>query len=351
MEFPNISKIAGPILITGHTGFKGSWLRLLLNELGIDHVGYSLQAQPESLGDHLRYELSDHELIGDVRDIDSLRSFAKRTKPSIIIHLAAQPLVLDSYDQPLETFSVNVMGTANVLEVALAEPSVSVVLVITTDKVYVNKGDGKRYRETDPLGGKDPYSASKVAAEWVCESYRKLIPDNSVKKIITARAGNVVGGGDFSRNRLLPDVIRAVTNNQHLVVRNPNSTRPWQHVLDPLFGYLRYIDAVLERDLIPGALNFGPNDGSASVYEIVKVAEEHYQGRLKVEFSNESAPREEKSLELDSSLASTFLGWRSKLDPRTSTIWTLDWWDSVNNNRRRPLEVSRENLRNFLQLN
>jgi len=268
----------------------------------------------------------------------------------VVIHLAAQPLVLRSYQEPLDTFQTNCMGSANVLGAAFDTASVQIVLAITTDKVYRNENYGRRFIESDPLEGKDPYSASKVAAEAVCASWQHISNISGGPKVIVARAGNVIGGGDFAKDRLLPDVIRAVLSDESIVIRKPKATRPWQHVLDPINGYLQYIEAALQRDKFPHALNFGPSEKSISVSEIVDLAEGYYKGKLKVKFRTDSVSKEDNSLNLDSTLAYSFLGWQPKLDPRESTMWTLDWWDRVNKKKIEPLEASKENLRNFFGL-
>ena len=345
-----LKSLNGPILITGHTGFKGSWLSLLLNHLGIEHFGYSLEAEEGSLYKRANLERVSSGVVGDIRDLENLSKVVKDVRPSVIIHLAAQPIVLKSYQEPLQTFQTNAMGTANVLKAAFDTPSVEIVLVITTDKVYRNNNSGRRFVESDPLEGKDPYSASKVAAEAVCASWQQISNISGGPKVIVARAGNVIGGGDFAKDRLLPDVIRAVLKDESLVLRKPKATRPWQHVLDPIYGYLQYIEAALQRDKFPHALNFGPSEKSISVSEVVNFVQEYYQGKLKVKFTTDSVPKEENSLDLDSTLAYSFLGWHTKLDPRQSTIWTLDWWDRVNKKKIEPVEASKENLRDFLGL-
>jgi len=345
-----LKRLKGPILITGHTGFKGSWLSLLLNHLGIEHFGYSLEAEDDSLYKRANLERLSKGAVGDIRDLENFSRVIKDVKPSVVIHLAAQPLVLRSYQEPLDTFQTNCMGSANILGAAFDTASVQIVLAITTDKVYRNENYGRRFIESDPLEGKDPYSASKVAAEAVCASWQHISNILGGPKVIVARAGNVIGGGDFAKDRLLPDVIRAVLNDESIVIRKPKATRPWQHVLDPINGYLQYIEAALQRDKFPHALNFGPGEKSISVSEIVDLAEVYYKGKLKVKFRTDSVPKEDNSLNLDSTLAYSFLGWQPKLDPRESIMWTLDWWDRVNKKKMVPLEVSKENLRNFFGL-
>jgi len=232
----NLKRLDGPIFITGHTGFKGSWLSLLLKQLGIEHFGYSLEAEEDSLYKRANLGKVSKGVVGDIRDLENLSKVIKNVRPSAIIHLAAQPLVLKSYQDPLETFQTNCIGTANVLKAAFESPSVEIVLVITTDKVYRNNNSGRRFVESDPLEGKDPYSASKVAAEAVCGAWQQMSKIAGGPKVLVARAGNVIGGGDFAKDRLIPDAIRALISEQNLLVRSPEATRPWQHVLDPLIG-------------------------------------------------------------------------------------------------------------------
>ena len=208
----------------------------------------------------------------------------KDVRPSAIIHLAAQPLVLKSYQDPLETFQTNCMGTANVLKAAFETPSVEIVLVITTDKVYRNDNSGRRFVESDPLEGKDPYSASKVAAEAVCAAWQQISKISGGPKVLVARAGNVIGGGDFAKDRLIPDVIRAVSLGNPIKIRNPLATRPWQHVLDPLIGYLKYMEHGLETPNAEPSLNFGPLEPSLQVNAVLEIAKEYFRDALRIEY-------------------------------------------------------------------
>ena len=272
-----LKRLKGPIFITGHTGFKGSWLSLLLNHLGIEHFGYSLEAEEDSLYRRANLERVSSGVVGDIRDLENLSKVIKDVRPSAVIHLAAQPLVLKSYQDPLETFNTNCIGTANVLKAAFETPSVEIVLVITTDKVYRNDNSGRRFVESDPLEGKDPYSASKVAAEAVCAAWQQMSKISGGPKVLVARAGNVIGGGDFAKDRLIPDAIRAITSEQNLLVRSPEATRPWQHVLDPLIGYLKYIESAQSSLSIEPALNFGPLEPSLRVDNVLEIAKEHFK--------------------------------------------------------------------------
>lgn len=321
-----LKRLDGPIFITGHTGFKGSWLSLLLNHLGIEHFGYSLEAEEDSLYKRANLERVSRGVIGDIRDLGNLSKVIKDVRPSVVIHLAAQPLVLKSYQEPLETFQTNCMGTANVLKAALETSSVEIVLVITTDKVYRNNNSGRRFVESDPIEGKDPYSASKVAAEAVCAAWQQMSKISGGPKVLVARAGNVIGGGDFAKDRLIPDVIRAIVNEQNLLVRSPEATRPWQHVLDPLIGYLKYIESAHSSLSTESSLNFGPLEPSLRVNNVLKIAKGHFEEKLKFTYAELSQEIESQTLELDPSSAITKLGWRPQWNQEEALNRTFLWW-------------------------
>ena len=324
-----LKKLNGPILITGHTGFKGSWLSLLLNHLGIEHFGYSLEAEEDSLYKRANLERVSRGVVGDIRDQENLSNVINDVRPSAVIHLAAQPLVLKSYQEPLETFQTNCMGTANVLQAAFATPSVKAVLVITTDKVYQNNNSGKRFVESDPLEGKDPYSASKVAAEAVCAAWQQISKISGGPKVLVARAGNVIGGGDFAKDRIIPDVIRSVTSGRTLKVRSPLATRPWQHVLDPLLGYLKYLEMSLIVSLPPKALNFGPTEPSLTVAQVIEVASNLFKEKLLYEFHNLPSQTESQNLDLDSSQSNRILDWKPRWNQEDAIRRTFEWWQSA----------------------
>jgi CDP-glucose 4,6-dehydratase len=243
--------------------------------------------------------------------------------------MAAQPLVLRSYDEPLETFSVNVLGTANILEAAFSTPSVKVVLVVTTDKVYRNHESGVRFKESDALAGKDPYSASKVGAESVCAAWQQISKVSGGPKVIVARAGNVIGGGDFSENRIIPDIIRGVIANKPTLIRNPISTRPWQHVLDPLAGYLSFIEQTLNGSVQSEVFNFGPCESSLSVQELVEIGKETFGERLQIKLGSPDGEKEATTLELDSSSALEKISWRPKWSQREAIRLTFEWWNLI----------------------
>ena len=324
----SLKESGSSVLLTGHTGFKGTWMTLLLEQLGIEVFGYSLEGDATSLFQRLNRRGKINERFSDIRDCDALNKFMKQTRPDFVLHMAAQSLVIDSYENPKETFDINVMGTINLLDVVREIESVKVVGVVTTDKVYKNFESGRRFIESDQLEGKDPYSASKVATEAVITAWNTLNSMKNSKTIVALRAGNVIGGGDFAANRLLPDIVRGFQNDEKIEIRNPMSTRPWQHVIDPLLGYLAAMQYSVDEGDIK-AFNFGPLEGSLSVDEVMKIA----SNILKVEFkSNEqqlSQKAESKLLDLDSGLANEKLRWRPTWSQEEAIISTLNWWKGL----------------------
>ena len=313
-----------PILVTGHTGFKGTWLTLLLEQLQIEAVGFSLEAKDGSMYDRLNRRGQITEVFCDIRNEEGLQKFIEQTKPSAIIHLAAQPLVLESYKNPKETCDVNVIGTANLIQVAVRASSVESIVVSTTDKVYKNVNSGRRFIESDPLEGLDPYSSSKVATESVIRSWQSILGKDV--KLTSARAGNVIGGGDFSENRIIPDCVRAHVSQEVLRVRYPESIRPWQHVLEPLYGYL----LALESGTQP-AYNFGPRDDfDIKVKDVVELFRALIPFEYKVE--EEVPPLYESSLlSLDSNLATQDLKWRQIYSQKEAIENTAMWWRAALN--------------------
>lgn len=339
-----LKRLNGPIFITGHTGFKGSWLSLLLNHLGIEYFGYSLEAEKHSLYRRANLERISKGAVGDVRDLANLSKVIRDVRPRVVIHLAAQSLVLESYQEPLDTFQTNCIGTANVLKAAFETPSVETVLVVTTDKVYRNNNTGRRFIESDPLEGKDPYSASKVSAEAVCAAWQQISNILGGPKVLVARAGNVIGGGDFAENRLIPDIIRAIVSEQYLFVRSPQATRPWQHVLDPLIGYLKYLESAQSPLAIEPCLNFGPLEPSFRVGKVLAIAQEHFQERLKVTYKEANQEIESQNLELDPTRAITKLGWRPRWNQEEAIDRTFVWWTKTLDNPTRALENCVEDI-------
>jgi CDP-glucose 4,6-dehydratase len=313
------------ILITGHTGFKGTWLTLLLERLGFEVCGMSLEAETGSLYERLNRKNKIEEKIFDIRDFNAVTQSISALKPNLIFHLAAQPLVLASYIKPRETFETNIMGTVNILESALKTSSVSHVSVITTDKVYKNDEIGRKFTEVDPLAGKDPYSASKVGTEAAVLAWIQLSKSIDGPRVTSVRAGNVIGGGDYAEFRLLPDLVRGFKNKQSVKIRNPHSTRPWQHVLDPLAGYLLAVAKNNSESSEP-AFNFAPIGESLSVKTVCEIAAEAWGNGAKIEFDQDETKLEAKSLELDSTLAQNLLDWNPTWTQREAVVSTIEWW-------------------------
>ncbi len=306
------------VLLTGHTGFKGGWLALWLERLGAAVTGVALAPATEpNLFDLAGMGGRTDSHFHDIRDASGLATIVRAAAPEIVFHLAAQPLVRSGYRQPLETFQTNVLGTANLLEAVRGLGSVRAVVAVTTDKVYRNLETGQPYREDDRLGGHDPYSASKACAELVASCYRDSFLAAEGVRLATARAGNVIGGGDWSEDRLIPDAVRAWQADRPLVVRNPAATRPWQHVLEPLAGYLSLAEALWAGTDLPDAFNFGPcADSDAPVRTVVEHARAAYGGGMVDYADATSGPHEAGFLSLDNSLARAVLG--------VTPIWPLD---------------------------
>jgi CDP-glucose 4,6-dehydratase len=316
------------VFITGHTGFKGGWLSFWLWSMGAQVCGYSLapKTQPNFF-EALNLDLLFESNIGDIRDEVSLRRVMLSFKPEIVFHLAAQPLVRHSYDDPIETFQTNVIGTVNLLEAVRAQSSIRAVVNITTDKCYKNFEWIWPYRETDPLGGHDPYASSKACSELVTESYHQSFFERVNIGIATARAGNVIGGGDWSEDRLIPDVIRAIEGRETLLIRSPNALRPWQHVIDPLAGYLKLAEKLYQfPQEYSSAWNFGPAVGSElTVQQIIDRILSADLG-LKVEMLKDDSKHEATLLKLDSSKAITKLNWYPAWSIEDALGKTLDWY-------------------------
>jgi CDP-glucose 4,6-dehydratase len=316
------------VLLTGHTGFKGAWLALWLHRLGADVTGLALapSTQP-NLFDLLRLAERCRHHVVDVRDAAAVAALVRDARPQIVMHLAAQALVRSGYRQPLETFATNVMGTAHVLDALRGQADARVAVVVTTDKVYANREWAYPYRETDALGGHDPYSASKAAAEITAASYRDAFLAAQGVALATARAGNVIGGGDWSDDRLIPDAVRAWQSGLPLQIRRPQAIRPWQHVLDPLAGYLRLAQALWQRPTLAAAYNFGPRtDEAATVRDVVEHARRAY-GRGECRFGDgNDGPHEAGGLALETALARSTLGVASRWDLAAAVQRTMQWY-------------------------
>lgn len=316
-----------PVFLTGHTGFKGAWLAVWLQRLGARVTGLSLAADPGSLGAALGIEGRVPSILADIRDAARLRDAMAEAAPEVVFHLAAQALVRRSYADPLETFQTNVLGTAHLLEAVRATPSVRAVVVVTTDKCYENREWTWPYRETDALGGHDPYSASKAGAELVTASWRRSFLAAQGVAVASVRAGNVVGGGDWSADRLVPDCIRAFAEGQPVRIRNPAATRPWQHVLDPLCGYLILAERLLDGADVAQAWNFGPGvDDVRPVTDVVRLLAEAWGPGGAWITDPGDHPHEAGLLAVDASMARTRLGWRPRLPLRAALRQTAHWY-------------------------
>ncbi len=351
------SALAGRrVLVTGHSGFKGGWLCLWLESLGAQVLGISLPPPTEpslfvaaGIGDII------DSRFADIRDAEALRSAAAGFDAEIVFHLAAQPIVRLSHREPADTFATNVVGTANVLDLARAMPSLRAVVVVTSDKCYDNRGWNWPYRETDRLGGTDPYSASKACAEIVAESYRRnWFADPDGPRLATARAGNVIGGGDWAPDRLVPDIVRAAFHGLPLVIRNPRSVRPWQHVLEPLSGYLLLAARLLAPDgaALDGGWNFGPSGGQAVDVETLArtIMACSPALDLPIRFGAEAdAPHEAAILRLDSSKAEAELGWRPRLSVDEMLAFTANWYAAFLRGDTDMRALSREQLALYMR--
>lgn len=314
------------VLLTGHTGFKGSWLTVLLKELGADVIGISLPPETsESLYKAARInELLSAEYFQDIRDLSAIENLIGNVKPDYVFHLAAQAYVRRSFKNPLETIATNVMGTGNILIASLAQDTVLGVTIATTDKVYENFGAHKPFTESDKLGGMDAYSASKAASEMVVTAICATNNPNRIP-VTTVRAGNVIGGGDWGEDRLVPDLVKALQFDKPLLLRNPNATRPWQHVLDCLYGYLLVAQLHLEKRVnSPKSVNFGPND-SLKVIDLVKLFEVAFDRKITQEIVP-SQILESTRLELDSSLARNELNWEPSFSQELAVSQTANWY-------------------------
>jgi CDP-glucose 4,6-dehydratase len=315
-------------LVTGHTGFKGAWLTLLLLSRGHQVSGVATKEPPEG-GMFRRAGLADdlaHDFRVDIRDAAGTAAAVSTAAPDVVVHMAAQPLVRESYRKPRDTYETNVIGTLNVLEAVAATPSVRAQVVVTTDKVYRNNDQEAGYTETDPLGGNDPYSASKAMADLLVQSWVRSFPGTATA---IGRAGNVIGGGDVSRDRLLPDLTTAFAHGRAPRLRFPHAVRPWQHVLDCLNGYLTLVDALLAGSG-QGEWNFGPGpDSFVEVGEVATLAAELWGGTAHWELDGEIQPHEANLLALDTSKTQRELGWHGRLSFRDAVAWTIDWEQRV----------------------
>ena len=341
------------VLVTGHTGFQGTWLSVWLKLLGSNVIGYALEppTQP-SLFETLSLEHDMKHIIGDLRDKEKLSNVINQNKPEIVFHLGAQALVRKSYDDPLETFETNIMGTANLLESIRKCTSVKSTVIMTSDKCYENKKMSKPHVEDDPMGGFDPYSASKGATELITSSYRdSFFKNNSnLSNIATARAGNVIGGGDWADDRIVPDLIKSIIKNKNPILRNPNSKRPWQYVLEPLFGIL-WLAAKMyqEPTKFDEAWNFGPANNSLTVRELADAILKEWDTNLMCEIQNNSDVMPETDiLLLNSSKAEKNLGWKNILSIEEAIFETVSWYKKNKNDVEEIKQFSINQIENYV---
>ena len=346
-NFKLLNNLIGPVLITGHTGFKGTWMTLLLERIGFEVIGYSLKPEDDSLFNFTHRSGKINDIYGDIRDKEKLENFIFRNKPSLIYNLAAQPLVIDSYSCAYETFEINSMGTVNILDISQKCDSIKFVGAVTTDKVYENKGGVVKFKETDPLAGSDPYSESKVAAEAAIRAWQKISLIENGPQIVSLRAGNVIGGGDLSKNRLAADIVRADLSGTDLIVRNRLNSRPWQHVLDVVYGYLLAAEYALMDPAIK-AVNFAPKDKSLSVEEFVNIAKNKLPN-LNVNYLDKHNSKiiEATNLRLDSSYAFKSLQWEPLYSQSESILATFEWWSNYAKHKSSAIESCSHDLNYF----
>lgn len=315
------------VLLTGHTGFKGAWMSTVLVNAGAEVIGYSSCSKTGTrLFDLCGVKEQITHIKGDVRDLQHLLKVFRRAEPEIVIHMAAQPLVRDSYQDPVGTYSTNVMGTVNLCEAVRQTPSVRSFLNVTTDKVYENREWAWGYRENEPLDGYDPYSNSKSCSELVTHAYRNSFFTDGRVAVSTARAGNVIGGGDFARDRVIPDCIRAALNGEDIVVRNPWSTRPYQHVLEPVFAYLMIAAKQYEDAGYAGWYNVGPDDRDCfRTGALVNLFVRYWGGGIRWVNKHDGGPHEANFLKLDCSKLKSTFGWQPRWDLETAVQKTVEW--------------------------
>ncbi|WP_109316463.1 CDP-glucose 4,6-dehydratase [Pseudovibrio ascidiaceicola] len=343
------------VFLTGHTGFKGSWLALWLKMLGAEVTCFALPPE-DRRGNHfnlleLSCDVASH--LGDIKNYSRLKNALQQSQAEVVFHLAAQPLVRQSYKDPIENYASNVMGTVHLLEAARCTPSVRAVINITTDKCYDNKEWIWPYRETDELGGHDPYSSSKACAELVCASYRRSFLKAEGIALATARAGNVIGGGDFAEDRIIPDIVEALAHEKPVSLRSPSSIRPWQHVLDALYGYLLLCGRLLstEGERYEGAFNFSPSEAEHVTVEQItrKFISEIGYGHYEID-ETAATLHEARLLKLDPSKAMLELGWSPVLDMERTVSFTASWFAAYLENPDKIRQTSEQQIQDFMAL-
>jgi len=339
------------VLVTGHTGFKGSWLCLWLKKLGANVSGISLlePVSTPNLYSTIEIGISVNDFRGDIVNYNDCLNTVKTVKPNIIFHLAAQPLVRESYYNPLNTYKTNIIGTANILEAAHVYGNVKSIVIITSDKCYENIEKEYAYVETDSLGGFDPYSSSKACAEHVASAYyRSFFRDKNIG-LATVRSGNVIGGGDWSIDRLIPDMMKSWSKNEKLKIRYPLATRPWQHVLEPLYGYLSIAKHLWNKPIeYSSGWNFGPPINCIkTVEETVKKAMMYWDDSAKYDISSKTTLHEANLLQLNSAKANTFLGWKSQMDFDNTINNTISWYREYYSKNRNMIDYTLEQITNY----
>jgi CDP-glucose 4,6-dehydratase len=344
------------VFLTGHTGFKGTWFSIFLNLLGAKVMGYSLKPNtaPNFYNLIKLNKLNHKSVIGDIRDYNKLKKSILKFSPDFVVHMAAQPLVRESYVNPKYTYEVNTMGTINILNILNDINFIKSALIITTDKVYSNDNKKNFFKEDDLLNGTDPYSNSKSCAELAVNSYNKSFFKEKKIFVATARAGNVIGGGDFSKDRIIPDYFRSLLKNQEIILRSPNSIRPWQHVLDPLYGYLLLLEKLHNKQVVGGSsFNFGPNNNSnKTVNEVINLINKNFGNSVKIIKKNNNSKiyNESKVLMLNSSKSKTTLKWRPKYNLEQSIKLTSLWSKELINKKNNDiLKISQDQIRNYLK--
>lgn len=337
------------VLLTGHTGFKGGWAALWLREMGAEVTGFALPPDTEPSLFAMLGDAAGASILGDLRDRDAVAGAIARARPQIVLHMAAQPLVRRGYADPVGTFGANLMGTVHLLDSLRGAEDLRACLVVTTDKVYENDETGRPFGEHDRLGGHDPYAASKAAAEIAASSFARSYFAPAGVRVATARGGNVIGGGDFAADRLVPDIVRAALSGRPLRLRNPDATRPWQHVLDCLSGYLVYLEALASGRDVPPALNIGPPPGD--VVTVAGIADAMASALdLPGGWTAEpgGGPHEMAALALDPGLAASALGWRGRIAPAEAIRLTAEWYSAWR--RGGEMEtVTRTQIRDFME--
>ena len=334
MNFEELKKFYSgkKVLLTGHTGFKGSWLSKILIMCGAELTGYALDPPTDTnIFDILGLETEMNSVIGDIRDLEHLKKVFDEVKPEYVIHMAAQPIVRDSYERPVYTYETNVMGTVNIMECVRLSKSVKSFLNVTTDKVYDNKEQDKGYVETDFLDGYDPYSNSKSCSELVTHSYKKSFLN--ALPVSTARAGNVIGGGDFAKDRIVPDCVRAAISKNPVIIRNPNSIRPFQHVLEPLFIYLDIVmRQAQDRERFEGYFNVGPDDSDCvNAQTLVESFKRAWGEGFDLKIQSDGGPHEAGFLKLNCDKLKAVYGWKPRLDVHGAIDLSVEWYKAWNN--------------------